>query len=216
MSINFEQLKIKLLDINPIMVEEWHKSFDPLLEDYYPNVEIIHSSLNEYMQGNKNSVAAIVSPANSFGLMDGGFDAAIRNWYLLEFDTDIIPIVQGEIAYKYYGEQPVGTSLPVFIPGTGSYILHTPTMWRPEVIDDYMTIYHCTRSAIITAMNAELDTIVIPAFGGCCGKVPFSVIADLMERALMTFISFPSNKNYNWHWVNKGHPLNEIIVEENQ
>jgi O-acetyl-ADP-ribose deacetylase (regulator of RNase III) len=51
----------------------------------------------------------LVSPANSFGLMDGGTDAAIVRF----FGEELMERVQKRILAEYLGEQPVGTSMLV-------------------------------------------------------------------------------------------------------
>ena len=43
------------------------------------NIEYVNENFIDFMK--KNKVDCVVSPANSFGLMDGGFDLAITNWY---------------------------------------------------------------------------------------------------------------------------------------
>ncbi len=67
----------------------------------------------------------LVSPANSFGLMDGGMDAAIVRF----LGSQVQERVQERILTEYLGEQPVGTS---FIVETGHpkhpFLAHTPTM----------------------------------------------------------------------------------------
>jgi O-acetyl-ADP-ribose deacetylase (regulator of RNase III) len=51
----------------------------------------------------------MVSPANSFGLMDGGIDAAITKY----FGKELMQRVQARIMQEYCGEQPVGTAIMV-------------------------------------------------------------------------------------------------------
>ncbi|EIK1778910.1 macro domain-containing protein, partial [Salmonella enterica] len=67
----------------------------------------------------------MVSAANSFGLMDGGVDAAITTY----FGTQLQRHVQKYIIQEYLGEQPVGTA---FITETGDgehpWLVHAPTM----------------------------------------------------------------------------------------
>ncbi|MGB3240982.1 MAG: hypothetical protein WBB29_22045 [Geitlerinemataceae cyanobacterium] len=48
----------------------------------------------------------LVSPANSFGMMDGDMDAAIVRY----FGQSLMDRVQRRILDDYLGEQPVGTS----------------------------------------------------------------------------------------------------------
>jgi uroporphyrinogen-III synthase len=74
----------------------------------------------------------LVSPANSFGMMDGGMDAAIIKF----FGKSLMDRVQQRIVDDYLGEQPVGTS---FIIETGHckhpFLAHTPTMRVPMTIE---------------------------------------------------------------------------------
>lgn len=208
---DFEQLKITLLDISEEMCNEWkiviheYKYAD---EDYFPNVEVVNKGCVEWLEENNNHLIGIVSPANSFGLMDGGFDGAIRKYFQEYYDFDIIPIVQEHIKEKFWGEQPVGTSTLIKLPVIGSYILHTPTMIRPSTITDPRVIYHCTRACILEAMRTECTHIVIPAFGGCCGKVDRKLIAEYMLAAIDTFRYRPTAKT--WHEVYHSHILNDL------
>ncbi|EDL3544048.1 phage tail protein, partial [Salmonella enterica subsp. enterica serovar Newport] len=74
----------------------------------------------------------MVSAANSFGLMDGGVDAAITTY----FGTQLQRRVQKYIIQEYLGEQPVGSA---FVIETGNskhpWLIHAPTMRVPLIID---------------------------------------------------------------------------------
>lgn len=95
-------MQIYLLDINKEMTDAWHKYFDS------SSVIIAHEDFATFM--NKHSdIEAIVSPANSFGLMDGGYDKAITDY----FGKQLMKDVQGVIMKDWYGEQPVGTSISI-------------------------------------------------------------------------------------------------------
>jgi O-acetyl-ADP-ribose deacetylase (regulator of RNase III) len=70
----------------------------------------------------------MVSPANSFGLMDGGVDAAITRF----FGAELMYRVQKHIIEEFLGEQPVGTSIIVETGHTKHpFLAHTPTMRVP-------------------------------------------------------------------------------------
>ena len=43
------------------------------------NVECIHSNFENFVKSNQ--VDCVVSPANSFGFMDGGYDLAITEYF---------------------------------------------------------------------------------------------------------------------------------------
>lgn len=208
---DFEYLKITLLDNDSDMCDYWNsvlKEYNYTEENYFPNVEVVTQDIVEYLRENNNHLIGIVSPANSFGLMDGGYDGAIRQYFLEDYDIDVIPIVQEHIREKFWGEQPVGSSTLVKLPIIGSYILHTPTMIRPSIITDPRIVYHCTRSCILEALRTECTHIVIPAFGGCCGKVDKQLIAEYMIAAMETFRWRPTTKT--WHDVYHAHILNDL------
>jgi O-acetyl-ADP-ribose deacetylase (regulator of RNase III) len=88
-----------------------------------PGVEVVRSPFADIPEFD-----CIVSPGNSFGLMDGGVDAAISCY----FGWDLQERVQRRILDELLGEQPVGTSLIV---ETGHpehpFLAHTPTMRVP-------------------------------------------------------------------------------------
>lgn len=172
-------MKIYLLDINSKMTDAWLKVFKD-----EPNVEVINEDFKVFMDNHQN-VDAIVSPANSFGLMDGGYDRAIIKY----FGKKLMKDVQEAILNRYWGEQPVGTSISI---PTGTKIvnddfswnfqllIHTPTMTAPEKIVDPRIIYQCMRTTLIEAIEQEVESIVIPAFGGATGQVDFNTIAKMM------------------------------------
>jgi O-acetyl-ADP-ribose deacetylase (regulator of RNase III) len=91
--------------------------------DYLPNVEFANCDFEQL-----SSYDCLVSPANSFGMMDGGMDAAITAF----FGMQLMERVQQRILDDYLGEQSVGTS---FIIATGHpqypFLAHTPTMRVP-------------------------------------------------------------------------------------
>ena len=53
----------------------------------------------------------------------------------------------------------------------------------PSRIKDPMVVYHCMRTCLMTALDNNIESIVIPAFGGACGELDFSIIANMMYHA---------------------------------
>lgn len=208
---DIRNLKITLIDTDETMCDGWKNviaQYRYTDDDYFPNVEVVNKDCVEWLRENNNHLLGIVSPANSFGLMDGGFDGAIRRYFMEDYDFDVIPIVQQHLKEKFWGEQPVGTSTLVKLPVIGSYILHTPTMIRPSIITDPRVVYHCMRSCILEAMRTECTHILVPAFGGCCGKVDKKLIAEYMIAAIYTFEYSPQPAT--WHEVYHHHILHEL------
>src|SRR5262245_21185070 len=106
----------------------WRAYFDEL-----PDIEIVKRSFASLPQFD-----CMVSAANSFGIMDGGVDLAIIDY----FGVGLMKRVQEIIKEDFLGEQPVGTSVIV---ETGNekhpYIAHTPTMRVPMNISQTDNVY---------------------------------------------------------------------------
>jgi O-acetyl-ADP-ribose deacetylase (regulator of RNase III) len=183
-------MKIYLLDINNVIVKCWEDLFHS-----EPNARVVCSDFSEFMR--TTHVDCVVSPANSFGLMDGGYDAAITEW----FGDQLQRRVQQYIIDKLYGEQIVGTSFIIDSGKDDQYLIHTPSMRTPERIRDPMVIYNCMRSCLITASENNIKSIVIPAFGGLTGGIAANVVAELMYKAYMQ-IKTPPPLSISWEYVN--------------
>jgi hypothetical protein len=105
---------------------------------------------------------AVVSPANSFGYMDGGIDLAYRNF----FGMKVQHRVRGKIHADHFGELPVGQAVIVetdhpLLP----FLIVAPTMRVPDRIGD--TVY-----------SIDVDDLHLSfgAIDGRCGLVPISQI----------------------------------------
>lgn len=126
--------KLILVDPNSELCQAWEKAFRGV-----EKVEI----RNEIFE-NIADFDCMVSAANSFGLMDGGVDLAIRNFFGIQLEE----AVQQYILDNYHGEQPVGTS---FIIETGNpkhpFLAHTPTMRVPMC--GYRFRLFCNESHVI-------------------------------------------------------------------
>lgn len=142
-----------------------------------PDVEFVAGDLETVLR--TNPVQCIVSPANAYGLMDGGYDLAITNY----FGDQLQRRVQQYIVDHYYGEQPVGTGFLIDAGRDGRSLIHTPTMRTPQRIRDPLVIYQCMRATLMCAMEHKVESILIPMFGGGCGDVHPKLIAEMMWHA---------------------------------
>lgn len=179
-------MKIYLLDCNENIVEAWRKFFN---ED---NVEIVLDYFDSFMNKHKE-IQGVVSPANSFGLMDGGYDAAITKY----FGKDLMKKVQQQILRDCNGLQPIGSALSVPIT-ENQYLIHVPTMIVPSPILDVNIIYQCMRVTLKCAEQLNLESIVIPAFGGLTGRVDADVIAEKMYKGYLHYNNVPSKLNWGY------------------
>lgn len=176
-----KEIEIYLLSNNVLMVKAWEKAFTGV-----KGVEPVCSDFGVFMATRK--VGAVVSPANAYGLMDGGYDQAITDWFGEKLQQD----VRRYISDNFYGEQPVGTSFIIDTGKDGVKLIHTPTMRYPERIRDPLVIYTCMRTCLMCAMENDVESIVIPAFGALTGCVPAELVADMMKRAYDQLLNPPS------------------------
>lgn len=139
----------------------------------------------------------MVSAANSFGLMDGGVDAAITAF----FGTQLQVRVQKRIVDEYRGEQPVGTA---FVIESGDdkhpWLVHAPTMRVPLTIDGTDAVYNATWAALLAihrhnqsaVADKQIKSVVFPAMGAGCGQVAPGSVARQMKLAWVNFNNPPT------------------------
>jgi len=140
--------KLYLIDSKEELCDKWRQVFSS-----YSEVEVI---TGDYFQ---QCADAIVSPANSFGIMDGGLDLAIRNELGFQVETDN----QEVILSKYHGEMPIGTAEIIKTHHEKwNYMIAAPTMRIPENVAYTLNAYIAFR-AILIAINR---------FNECNPKLP--------------------------------------------
>ena len=170
------ELKIILCDINAKMVDAWRSAFN-----LYPEVEIIQGDIF------KIDADALVSPANSFGFMDGGLDYLISKF----FNFTIQEKVQQRLKEQFFGELPVGQAIVV---ETGfdkfPYLISAPTMPVPLNVSKSINAYLAMRAILISIIDYNLKrtkkvikSVVIPGLCGATGRMPFPRIAFQMQKA---------------------------------
>lgn len=184
-------MKIYLLDKNEKMVESWNRFFKE-----YPSVKVVNSDFESFMKN--NDVECVVSSANSFGLMDGGYDLAITNY----FGDDLQKKVQKYIIKNFNGEQPVGTAFMLKIPNTNKRLIHAPTMRNPGLIKDPLVVYFAMRETLRIAEKNKVGSIVIPAFGALTGGVHRDTVAKYMNVAFKEYNNKPE-KDMSWKYASR-------------
>lgn len=183
--------KLILCDPNRALCEEFENWFK------FPDVEIVC----DVFQNTKFD--CVVSAANSFGLMDGGIDGAIIDYYGLGLQSE----VQRRIIKEYAGEQPVGTSMlvPVIRNGRMNFVAHTPTMRVPSNIDGTDNAYLAMK-AMLTAVqlhNAthnDIGSVVCCGLGALSGGLPLDKVARQMALAYAHFI-LPRPDKLDWTYA---------------
>ena len=164
-------MKIYLIERN----KEKFKYLVPYFDEQ-EDVVLINSDFRTFLQNNQ--VECIVSPANSSGFMTGGYDLAIIEY----FGREVQDKVQKYILQNLNGNQPVGTSFIIDI-NDEHKLIHTPTMDRPSKIKDESVVYQCMKQTLLTAKQNNIESILIPMFGGATGGLKPQVIARMMRYA---------------------------------
>ena len=170
-----------------------------------PDVSVFCESLEQFLSHVK--VDCVVSPANSYGLMDGGFDLAISEYFGWELQKH----VQEYILKNFRGEQPIATSFIIDTGKDGIRLIHTPTMRIPFSVKDPMIVYQCMRTTLLTALENNIETIVIPAFCGEWGNVSPKVIGRLMYEAYKQVMNPPTR--IDWDYAERWRPELQYAME---
>jgi O-acetyl-ADP-ribose deacetylase (regulator of RNase III) len=129
---------------------------------------------------------AVVSPANSFGYMDGGIDLAYRNFFGMEIQHR----VRRKIHADHFGELPVGQAVIVETNHAQlPFLIVAPTMRVPDRIGDTVNVYLAFRAALIAVINHNrsgrhrIETLRAPALGTGVGRMPIDRAARQMQAA---------------------------------
>jgi O-acetyl-ADP-ribose deacetylase (regulator of RNase III) len=187
------ELHLILVDPKSELCDAFHAAFKDL-----PNVEIVHGRFEKLKKFD-----CMVSAANSFGLMDGGVDAAITNY----FGAQLMRRVQERIVAEYLGEQPVGTSIIVETNHADHpFIAHTPTMRVPMDIAMTDNVYVAMWAMLVAVYQHNLrdadkpiNIVACPGLGTATGKVPYHQAAQQMAVAYKNFLNPP--RNIGWPYA---------------
>ena len=167
--------KILLKDLNWRLVEAWSDAFADI-----PSVSV---SDDDFFS---EPADAVVSPANSFGFMDGGLDLLIRSTL-----DGIEASVQSMIVAKHHGELPVGSAeiVPTSHP-RWPYLVCAPTMRVPENISRSLNAYLAFRAALLAVarFNASepppgIRSMLVPGLGTGVGRLDAKRCATQMRCA---------------------------------
>ncbi len=177
-------MKLKLVDFNKGLCDAFEEYFADL-----PNIEIIHDSFQ-----NIDEFDCMVSPANSFGIMDGGVDLAISRY----FGWQLMERVQKRILSEFLGEQPVGTSIIVETKHEEHpFLAHTPTMRVPMDITHTDNVYLAMWAMLVAVHNhnqtgeQKINCVVCPGLGTGTGRVPYREAARQMSLAYKNYLNPP-------------------------
>jgi O-acetyl-ADP-ribose deacetylase (regulator of RNase III) len=147
---------------------------------------------------------ALVSPANSFGFMDGGIDML----YSRRFGWELSERLQEVIRTEHHGELLVGAAAIVPTRGTPPYLIAAPTMRVPMILgSESIAPYLAARAVFLLIAHGRFDDgvavaervrrVAFPGLGTGIGRVPPATCAKQVRAAidavLREAIPFPSS-----------------------
>ena len=152
-----------LRDINPALVDAWQAELGDLPDFTASRGDIFAVEAD-----------AIVSPANSFGFMDGGIDRIYSQY----FGWSLPDRLQDHLWAEWGGELPIG--LAVIVPTNHPdipWLIRAPTMRVPGHVSKTVNAYLAFRAVLraVDAFNADgprIRTVVCPGLGTAVGRMP--------------------------------------------
>ena len=179
-------MDILLYGVDTGLVQAWQERLA-----FFPELQGLCSIM--YGDIRQAKTDAVVSPANSFGFMDGGIDGL----YSLFFGWGVQERLQERIKAMPMRELPVGCALVVptehpLIP----WLVSAPTMRLPCVLTDATPAYLASKSAAIAAKEHGIKTLAFPGMGTGTGRLQFIYAADAMLKGIRDALfprSFPES-----------------------
>ncbi len=202
------KMKIVLCAQDDNLAEAWQQECGG-----FDVVKIHHGSIL-----NVDESDVVVSPANSFGFMDGGLDAV----YMHHFGDDIQMKVRKQIYEYHHGELVVGNA---DIVETGNhqipYVIVAPTMRVPMILHDSVNAYLAARAIFILCMHGHfksgnnkgqkissiVETVAIPGLGTGVGKIGAKVCAGQVRQAISDILYQKYIMPKSWAEASEDHQL---------
>jgi O-acetyl-ADP-ribose deacetylase (regulator of RNase III) len=189
-------MKIILSALQPKLIDAWNDFFKE-----EQNVSILEKDIT------KIECDAVVSPANSFGFMDGGLDYALSE----RFGWDLEKRLQKIIKELPEGELLVGQALILetqdkIVP----FLISAPTMRIPTNfnIDTSINAYLAMKAILIKAKSEEkINSVAIPGLCTGVGRMQpiiaarqmFQAYKEIILEEKIDFATFADAQKYHWN-----------------
>jgi len=182
-------IQIFLRDRNKDLAKAWSAEFDGCQNVYVSCGNIFDITAD-----------AIISPANSFGFMDGGIDLIYSEY----FGWELQKTLQNKIRNDFSGELPVGNAVIIKTRNNKiKYLISCPTMRVPENISNTINAYLAFRAGLIeiNSFNSKnirkITSVLCPGLGTSTGKISYNNCARQMRVAYDSVLGnafvFPNN-----------------------
>jgi O-acetyl-ADP-ribose deacetylase (regulator of RNase III) len=164
-------MRVLLVDQDVKLVRAW--------QEVFRDIDEVEASAGDYFE---QAADAMVSPANSFGIMDGGLDLAIRDTLGLEIERR----VQAAIAERHHGELAIGAAEIVATShARWPWLICAPTMRVPEDVSRTVHAYWAFRAVLLAAKrhSSPINFLVCSGLGTGVGRMPPRRCAAQMRQA---------------------------------
>lgn len=177
-------MKIYLRDRSQELVNAWTEEFQN-----FP--DIVPSCGDIFEEGPWLDVDAIVSPANSFGFMNGGIDFVYSEY----FGLGAVNKLQEYLWEEHQGELLVGQAVVIDMRNTSNqpdqkaraeripYLISAPTMRVPMNVSQTVNAFLAFRAALRAAQKHNFNAILCPGLGTAIGQMPHKICAKQMVEA---------------------------------
>lgn len=168
---------MKTLNINLVYIDDF---LGKAWSTYFENIQKVNLIKGDIT---KISCDAVVSPANSFGFMDGSLDYVLSE----RFGWHIQDRLQEMIINSDEGELLVGQSITL---ETGDkevpFLISAPTMRVPMNFNIATSVnpYLAMKAVLIACKkNDQITSVSIPGLCTVCGRMPYHIAAKQMFLA---------------------------------
>lgn len=171
-----KDVQFELTDLSVELVQAWASAFSDC-----DRVVSLYESIVDA------KTSAIVSPANSFGYMDGGVDLVLSH----HFGWQLEEHVRNKLLSEYDGELPVGQALIVATAHPQvPWLISAPTMRVPMNVSNTANAYLAFRAILrairthnLTHPDSPITSVACPGLGTGCGLMPARRCATQMRHA---------------------------------
>ncbi|MCB9851521.1 MAG: macro domain-containing protein [Phycisphaerales bacterium] len=198
-------MNIVLTSIEPPLTEAWTR--------YCGDLEFVRVHEGSIFD---SGCDAVVSPANSFGFMDGGIDML----YSQRFGWGVQERLQALIREKHHGELLVGAAEIVEtnveqIP----YVIAAPTMRVPMILNDSVNPYLAARAVLLliqygkftagpledTPIRDVVKSVAFPGLGTGVGRIGPNTCANQVRAAIDDVLHHKPRFPANWPEAQRRH-----------
>lgn len=177
-------MKLFLRDRNPAMLLAW--------QEFFGKEKDIDVTIGDiFDEGPWLDAEAIISPANSWGFMDGGIDFVYSSY----FGWGASDKLREEIWANYGGEVLVGQAVLIDMRNTSKdqkiidrinrtpYLISAPTMRVPMNVSGTVNAYLAFNAALKLAKKNNIKSMLCPGLGTAIGQMPHRNCACQMYEA---------------------------------